>query len=123
MKTKFYFTILILFLSVQTTFPWGEKGHSLINKKAVEYLPTEMDGFKKWIDYLTEHASDADKRRGGVEDPEYPKHFIDIDFYREFLTGRMIFDKNQLTAIYDDSTVSKMGILPWATTETLNNLT
>ena len=34
----------------------------------------------------------------------------------------MIYDKQQLEAIYGDSTVKAIGLLPWATVNTFNNL-
>jgi hypothetical protein len=112
---------LLILLFTNNTSAWGYKGHSLINKKAVESLPSEMNGFKKWADFITEHASDPDKRRDS-DSTEFPKHFIDIDFYKEFRQGKMVEDKAKLSAIYSDSTVRSMGILPWATINTFNNL-
>lgn len=115
--------VLIVFITLtKTVFPWGGSGHFFINLKAVQFLPAEMQEFKKWADYISEHAADPDKRRD--DDPtEFPKHFIDIDYYKEFLNGNMIFNRDELTQIYNDSIVTAMGILPWATLETFNNLT
>ncbi|MFO7444781.1 MAG: hypothetical protein R6W90_00370 [Ignavibacteriaceae bacterium] len=114
------FVYLIIFNSAG--YSWGDKGHSLINGKAIAFLPAEMDQFKKWGDYIAEHAPDPDYRKE-YDSTEFPKHFIDIDYYREFQTGNMIFGMNQLKSIYSDSIVNDLGILPWATIETLNKLT
>jgi hypothetical protein len=122
---KAYFKLLflaLLFLPSAFIYSWGEKGHAIINEKAVEILPAEMDSFYVYKDYLAQHASDADIRRKS-DKAEAPKHFIDIDFYKEFLNGKMIENKEDLIAKYGDSTVTANGILPWATQETLNNLT
>jgi hypothetical protein len=103
-------------------FPWGDKGHKLIANKAVELLKEKIKDIEKYQDYITEHSVDPDLRKS-QDKAEGPKHYIDIDFYKEFLDGRMIQDKEQLIAIYGDSVVTKIGLLPWATLETLNNLT
>ena len=48
---------------------------------AVFTLPEEMIGFyKEHIDYLTEHAVDADKRRYALKN-EFSRHYIDIDHW------------------------------------------
>jgi len=111
----------IIFLCANNSYAWGEKGHKLINKKAMDYLPDEMKDFRVWGNYLGDHAADADKRKG-TDKTEGSKHFIDIDFYPEFLLGKMIQDKDSLIGLYGEETVEKMGYLPWATVDTYKNL-
>ncbi len=105
---------MVVLLPMGFIYSWGEKGHAVINGKAVELLPKEMDSFKTWKDYLVQHASDADIRRK-TDKTEAPRHYIDIDFYKEFLNGNMIENEDELISKYGDSTVTKNGILPWAT--------
>ncbi len=115
------FFILLLF-PISTAFGWGAQGHKLIGKLSVNLLPKEMSAFTKWQEYISEHSVDADNRK--KDDPaEGPKHYIDIDYYKEFLNGHMIENKDSLVAVYGDSVVTSNGLLPWATLETLNNLT
>ena len=46
--------------------------------KAIENLPVEMNLMKNWMEYIGEHASDADNRRDTkIDTTEWPKHFID----------------------------------------------
>ena len=117
------FVILsIIIFSAQSSFPWGAEGHKMINKMAVDYFPPEMKAFKKWQDYLSEHAPDPDTRKE-FDKTEAPKHFIDIDFYKEFLAGKMIENEDSLIAEYGKTEVVKTGILPWATLETFKELT
>lgn len=60
---------------------WGFFGHRKINHQAVFSLPPEMMVFfKPNIDYLTEHATDADTRRHASKF-EAPRHYIDLDRY------------------------------------------
>jgi S1/P1 Nuclease len=125
-KMKFYLKpkilLMVVLLPMGFIYSWGEKGHEVINGKAVELLPKEMDSFKIWKNYLVQHASDADIRRK-TDRTEAPRHYIDIDFYKEFLDGNMIENEDELVSKYGDSIVTKNGILPWATQQTLNNLT
>jgi hypothetical protein len=60
-------------------YRWGFFGHKRINRLAVFTLPPEMMPlYKANIEYLTEHAVDADKRRF-VFATEGFKHYIDLD--------------------------------------------
>jgi hypothetical protein len=102
-------------------FGWGDQGHKLINNKAVAFLPAEIKSFTQWQDYITVHSVDPDTRKRD-DKTEAPKHFIDIDFYKEFLNGKMIEDKKELIALYGDSMVTRQGILPWATFDTYKKL-
>jgi S1/P1 Nuclease len=122
MKIYFKIFLLLVLIPLSVIYSWGEKGHALINKKAVEILPAYMNSFKMWKDYLSQHASDADFRKEN-DKSEGPRHYIDIDYYKEFLNGKMIESKDELVSKYGDSIVTSKGILPWATLETLNNLT
>jgi hypothetical protein len=115
--------LIIFFISsgLSLLFAWGGEGHTIIASKAVELLPKEMNDFKQWQQYISEHSVDPDERK--KEDPsEAPKHYIDIDFYREFRMGEMINDREALIGRYGDSIVTAMGLLPWATLDTYNNL-
>ncbi|SEK95399.1 zinc dependent phospholipase C family protein [Parapedobacter koreensis] len=92
---------------------WGFHAHKLINQMAVFTLPTALAGFyKHHVDYITEHAIDADKRCY-VDTAESPRHFIDADKY-----GRQPFDTIPIhwTAAVDKFTERKLlaaGVLPW----------
>ena len=119
MKLKSFVLIVVAFANF--VFGWGDQGHKLINNKAIALLPTEMQSFTKWQDYITLHSVDPDNRKRD-DKTEAPKHFIDIDFYKEFVNGKMIEDKKELIAAYGDSMVTKQGLLPWATLDTYNKL-
>ena len=121
MNKKLLLILLFLLLPLSIIFSWGGEGHKLISKKAMQLLPDEMSSFVAWQDYISIHSVDPDLRKD-KDKTEAPKHFIDIDFYPEFLNGKMIEDEQALKNEYSDSTVTKMGLLPWATLETYNNL-
>lgn len=70
-----YLYLILLLVST----PWGFFGHRLINRVAVYTLPTEMMGwYKPYIDYISEHAVDPDKRRYATKH-EAVRHYIDLD--------------------------------------------
>ena len=119
MKLKSFVLIVVAFANF--VFGWGDQGHKLITSKAMACLPAEMHSFTKYADYITLHSVDPDARKRD-DKSEAPKHFIDIDFYKEFVNGKMIEDKKELVALYGDSMVTKQGLLPWATLDTYNKL-
>ncbi len=111
---------LLLALTASSVFGWGEHGHKLIAKKSFLFIPHDMAIPASYIPYVTEHSVDPDNRK--KEDrTEAPKHFMDIDFYAEYLAGTEVLDQQQLIAKYKD-TVTKKGILPWATIATYKSL-
>lgn len=83
---------------------------------AVYTLPPEMIGFYKYyIDYITKHAVDADKRRYAV-DNEAEKHYIDIDhFSKEGEDPFEIMPQNWADAVekFSEDTLRAYGIVPW----------
>lgn len=110
---KFFYSILSVVVLLQfSLLGWGAEGHKVVNKKAMESLPAEMRDFKAWTDYIVEHSADPDKRRK-YDEAEAPRHFINLDYYNEFIHGKMIRDKNVLIETYSDSLVTEIGILPW----------
>lgn len=106
--------ILILFLLMSSNiFAWGDKGHSIITKKAISLLSDDFSFLKEKVQLIMKMSLEPDKRKSTTPG-EYEKHYMDIDYYKEFLNGEMIHDKNELIGIYGDSIVAAMGILPWA---------
>jgi hypothetical protein len=93
---------------------WGFFAHYRINRLAVFTLPKGMAGFYKAnIQFITEHAVSADKKRY-VDSTEAPHHFFDADHY-----GRQPFNAVphrwiDAAAKYSSDTLNKYGTLPWA---------
>lgn len=101
---------------------WGGATHKVINKEAVKHLPGSLSLFSNNTQWISDHAIDADSRKGS--DPtEAPKHFIDIEDYAEFKAGTLSHDINVLIAKYGLSNVTSIGIVPWATIWSLDSLT
>jgi hypothetical protein len=78
------FLFISFFLFTSFNKDWGFFAHRRINRMAVFTLPPDMMVFyKKNIEYLTEHAVDADKRRYATKH-EAVRHYIDIDRWGEY---------------------------------------
>src|ERR1700710_1497535 len=100
--------ILIVLLS-----SWGFFAHYRINRLAVFTLPKAMSGFyKSNIEYITEHAVSADKRRY-VDSTEAPRHFLNADHYGK--NPFNVIPKNWVDAAlkYSADTLDKYGTVPW----------
>ena len=111
MKHKYlYIVILTLILSGG----WGAGGHKIMNRKAPLTFPSQMSYFLSWTDSLQRHASDADNRKS-ADTTESRKHFIDIDFYPEFVAnGRIPQTLDSLYNAHGWSYVITHGIVPFA---------
>lgn len=78
---------VLLMILIVCDQEWGFFGHRLINRVAVYTVPTEMSGwYKPYIDYISDHAVDPDKRRYATKH-EAVRHYIDLDQW-----GAMPFD-------------------------------
>jgi hypothetical protein len=110
---RFSFSILSIFL-YNSLYGWGFFGHKMINELAIYTLPKPLFGFYKMnLDYISEHAVDADKRRYMVSD-EACKHYLDGDFY-EYRVPLDTIPRYYRDACskYGEDTVKAHGIVPW----------
>jgi TonB family protein len=79
--------ILLPLLAVPSSFGWGSKGHTMINRLAAESLPDDVPAFLRTPEAIDEIAwlgPEPDRWRSRAE-PELvaaqaPDHFIDIEF-------------------------------------------
>lgn len=112
---KKYLILLLIFLIQATAlrnqvYSWGFFGHKRINRVAVFTLPQPMFKFYKgYIDYVTEHSVDPDKRRHSVKN-EAPRHYIDVD---HFGIENMPRGWDSAVAKYSQDTLEAFGIVPW----------
>ncbi len=102
-------------------YGWGGKGHKTISAFAMKLLPAEMKFSDQLKSAITEHSVDPDNRKRD-DKTEGPKHFIDIDYYKEFADGIVIMSRDTLNKLYNEEVVTQQGILPWATEETFFKL-
>lgn len=72
-----------------------------------------MVGFyKSNIDFITEHATDPDKRRYAVAS-EGPRHYIDIDHYGHFPYEELPRNWEDAVSKFGEDTLQTYGIVPW----------
>jgi len=92
---------------------WGFFAHYRIGRLAVFTLPKGMSGFYKAnIDYLTEHAVAADKKRY-VDSTEAPHHFLDADHYGKYPFNVIPQNWDDAVKKYTADTLDKYGTVPW----------
>ncbi|NIJ53673.1 zinc dependent phospholipase C family protein [Dyadobacter arcticus] len=114
-KTRWVVSVIALFLNLPSfaNGHWGFWAHKRINRLAVFRLPPEMQFFfKKNIDYLSENATNPDKRRYAAVG-EAERHFIDLDTYGDSALHILPkFWQDAVKKIGEDS-LQKHGIVPW----------
>ena len=110
---------------VSTPLPawsWGFAVHHYIAQNYSKHLPPTMDGLAAYDAVVDAHVTDPDTRRPTTPGEEF-RHYIDIDFYPEFLAGAMPHDRAVLEAQNGAATVLDIGIVPWAVAEVVATLT
>ncbi|WP_035333135.1 zinc dependent phospholipase C family protein [Dyadobacter crusticola] len=116
------FLLLVLISSQLSAFPrpfpahkpvWGFWAHKRINRLAVFRLPVPMQVFyKRNIDFLTENATNPDKRRYAVVG-EAERHYIDLDMYGDSAVVKLPrYWQAAILKLGEDS-LRKHGIVPW----------
>jgi hypothetical protein len=111
---KFAIRIVAAALLIITFSSWGFYAHYRINRLAVFILPKAMAGFYKAnIDFITEHAISADKRRY-VDSTEAPRHFLDADHYGKKPFIALPRRWTDAAKKYSTDTLNKYGTVPWA---------
>ena len=121
MKTRGYVCLLVLLSLVPSSAgAWGGDVHRLINRSAVECLPSDFQGFSQWAATLEQLSTAPDERKDIPG--ESPRHYIDIDDYPAFFAGTLPHDYLTMVASYGSSRVISNGTLPWAIDETYRNL-
>lgn len=109
-RLRVYLPALIILLLCSS---WGYFAHHRINRLAVYTLPRGMAPFyKKHIDFITEHAITADKRRY-VDSAEKPRHYFNADRYGKTPFTTVPRKWKDAAAKYSKDTLLKHGTLPW----------
>lgn len=116
--------LLFLLLSISTScFCWGFFAHKKLNYYATFLLPPQMLVFyKPHIDFITEHATDPDKRRYAI-DGEGARHYIDIDHYGPYPYTAVPHKWDEAIAKIGEDTLQTYGIVPWHVQVMLGRLT
>ncbi len=121
MKQKFFIVLLCILFLPASLLGWGGDGHTIIAKAAFKAFPYQISNLSSLRDQVIEKCMLPDQRRDATPGEEL-RHYIDIDYYPEFRSGKMIHDYNRLVAIHGDSVVKKIGVAPWAVFEVYTSL-
>ena len=106
------FLFLLIAVSLPA-LPWGFWGHKQINRLAVLVIDDRVFAFfKKHIVFLTDHATDADKRRYAVKG-EAECHFIDLDRYGDSPFDSVPRRWDDAVTMFGEDSLRAHGILPW----------
>jgi hypothetical protein len=130
--------VLLSLLAVPSSFAWGSKGHTMINRLAAENLPADLPAFMRTPEAINEIAylgPEPDRWRSHAE-PELnaaqaPDHFIDIEYAD--LIGTLPRQRYQyIAALYAyiaahpdraaDLRPEKVGFQPYITSEVWERL-
>lgn len=96
-----------------SAFCWGFFAHQRINYYATFLLPPQMLlFFKQNIQFISEHATDPDKRRYILKE-EGPRHYIDIDRYGTYPFDSLPRRWDSAVARFTEDTLQAYGIVPW----------
>ncbi len=111
---KLSLLVVLLLCGVGNIRSWGFLTHRIINQNACLALPKPLFQFyRKYIQYLIDHATDPDNRRYLMEN-EACKHFIDCDFYEKAIPlDTVVKDYTEAVCRFSQDTVFKHGIVPW----------
>ncbi|WCT13593.1 zinc dependent phospholipase C family protein [Mucilaginibacter jinjuensis] len=106
--------LLVALIILFSCSSWGFFAHYRIHHLAVFTLPKAMATFyKSNIDYITEHAVTADKRRY-TDSTEAPRHFLDADYYGKTPFKTIPHKWNDAVDCYSKDTIIKYGTVPWS---------
>jgi hypothetical protein len=78
--------------------------------------------YKPNIDFITEHATDPDKRRYVIA-PEGARHYIDIDHYGSYPYSALPHKWYEAVSKFGVDTLQTYGIVPWHVQAMLGRLT
>lgn len=117
-----FFCALLLFAHLQS-YCWGFFAHRKINYYAVFLLPPQMMVlYKPQIAFLSEHATDPDKRRYALPG-EGSRHYIDIDHYGPYPYNSLPRKWDEARKKFGEDSLSAYGTAPWNIQFMLSRLT
>jgi hypothetical protein len=102
---------LILFLSLPSTFGWGENAERLITNKAVDTLPDEIQPFfEANRQYLVQHVTEPEESKTSADQHN---EFIQLDHYGPFPFTTLPRAYTAAVSKYSRRTLETYGLLPW----------
>lgn len=108
-------SLLLLLMGALLFQGWGFSVHRQVHRAAVHALPAPLRGwFEREVDWLAEHAVDADKRKHRVE-REAPRHYLDLDAPALSCLDTLgpVPTWSKAVASCTEDTLWAYGVLPW----------
>jgi hypothetical protein len=105
--------LLILVLSLPSSFGWGENAERLITNKAVDTLPEDMRPFfEANRQFLVQHVTEPTESE--VKNPaEHRNDFIQLDHYGKFPFSSLPRAYTAAVSKFGRRAVETTGLLPW----------
>jgi hypothetical protein len=105
--------LLVLVLSMPSSFAWGENAQRLITNKAVDTLPDDIRPFfEANRQYLVQHVVDPEEAE--LKDPALANtDFIKLDHYGQFPFSTLPRAYTAAVSKYSRRSVYMYGVLPW----------
>jgi hypothetical protein len=105
--------LAILFLTLPSSFGWGENAGRMIVDKAVDTLPVEMQSFfQANRSFLMQHVTDPLQSEARTP-AEQAKGFIQLDHYGPFPFTALPRTYTAAVAKYGRRSLDAHGVLPW----------
>jgi hypothetical protein len=105
--------LLVLALSLPSSFAWGENAERLITNKAVDTLPEEMRPFfQANRQFLVQHVTEPTEAE--VKNPsERRNDFVQLDHYGKFPFSALPRAYTSAVSKFGRHAVETSGLLPW----------
>jgi hypothetical protein len=114
---------LLVSLSPVPALAWGFEAHRFVTERAIERLPPEIRPvLEQQRTFVVEHSVDPDLWRsaGFLEEP--PRHFLDMDGFKDVAPADLPRDYATAVARFGEELVKKNGTLPWRAQEIYEQL-
>lgn len=109
----YLFTAVAMALISQAAFGWGFWSHRTIDRHAVALLPEPLrDFYQAHVDYVVEHSTDPDMRRGEWKN-EGDYHYMDMDDYGSFPNFEVPLTYEEAVKKYGEENVVRDGMVAW----------
>ncbi len=121
-RARFIWLLTVPLVLTSAVRAWGYDGHRRLNYTASRQLNGPFGRFLKQNSEALKWYAPAPDYIKGNDRNEFPRHFIDADFYDQFPFNNIPMDYDSLLARYGEAKVKKMGMAPWAIESTCDRI-
>jgi hypothetical protein len=118
-----FFSVIASTLLIISLTSWGYLVHRTVAQLAIYQLPEQMRGFFwKNKDSIVSQSIRPDVRRN-TDKAEFPRHFIDLEYYGDSAAWKMPMDEAEAIRLYTKDTLHKYGYVPYVVIDVKRQLT